>query len=69
MTIQRMDNVAIVVKDLDAAYTAAPEEMPGRHAGRVGDVTVPRVVCDYIAGMTDSFILEQYAQIKRAVRR
>jgi dGTPase len=27
-----------------------------------------RVVADYIAGMTDSFILEQYAQIKRAVR-
>jgi dGTPase len=28
-----------------------------------------RVVADYIAGMTDSFILLQYAQIKRALRR
>jgi dGTPase len=28
-----------------------------------------RVVADYIAGMTDSFILLQYAQVKRAVRR
>ena len=27
-----------------------------------------RVVADYIAGMTDSFILHQYAQIKRAIR-
>jgi dGTPase len=28
-----------------------------------------RTVADYIAGMTDSFILLQYAQIKRTVRR
>ena len=28
-----------------------------------------RVVADYIAGMTDGFILLQYAQIKRALRR
>jgi dGTPase len=27
------------------------------------------VVADYIAGMTDSFILMQYAQVKRTVRR
>ena len=28
-----------------------------------------RTVADYIAGMTDSFILLQYPQVKRAVRR
>jgi dGTPase len=28
-----------------------------------------RVVADYIAGMTDNYILLQYAQIKRTVRR
>jgi dGTPase len=52
-----------IVKDLYAAYTAAPDEMPGRHAGRVGDVSVPRVVCDYLAGMTDRFARAEHSRL------
>ena len=29
---------------------------------------LPRVVADYIAGMTDAYILLQYAQVKRIPR-
>jgi dGTPase len=39
------------------------------HFESVENQGLARVVADYIAGMTDSFILLQYAQIKRAVRR
>jgi dGTPase len=46
-----------------------PEELPLNHFEEVQKEGLARVVADYIAGMTDSFILLQYAQIKRAVRR
>ncbi|MBB5338059.1 dGTP triphosphohydrolase [Tunturiibacter gelidoferens] len=46
-----------------------PEELPVSHFESVENQGLARVVADYIAGMTDSFILLQYAQIKRAVRR
>ena len=46
-----------------------PEELPAGHFQDVEAEGLARVVADYIAGMTDSFILEQYAQVKRAIRR
>jgi dGTPase len=46
-----------------------PEELPLSHFEEVENEGLARVVADYIAGMTDSFILLQYAQIKRALRR
>lgn len=46
-----------------------PEELPVSHFEEVENEGLARVVADYIAGMTDSFILLQYAQIKRAIRR
>jgi dGTPase len=46
-----------------------PEELPVSHFEEVENEGLARVVADYIAGMTDSFILLQYAQIKRALRR
>ena len=46
-----------------------PEELPVGHFEDIPQEGLARVVADYIAGMTDSFILEQYAQIKRTIRR
>lgn len=46
-----------------------PEELPASHFDEVENEGLARVVADYIAGMTDSFILQQYARVKRAVRR
>src|ERR1700756_2514111 len=46
-----------------------PEELPVSYFDEVENEGLARVVADYIAGMTDSFILLQYAQIKRALRR
>jgi len=57
-----------VVTALFGFWMTYPEELP---EGYVDDVPVdglPRVVADYIAGMTDSYILLQYAQVKRRPR-
>ncbi len=46
-----------------------PAELPPSYFDEIEHEGLARVVADYIAGMTDSFILLQYAQIRRAVRR
>jgi dGTPase len=46
-----------------------PEELPQSYFEEIEQEGLARVVADYIAGMTDSFILLQFAQIRRAVRR
>ncbi len=58
-----------VVKALFNHWINDPEELPQGHFDEVQNEGLARVVADYIAGMTDTFILMQYAQIKRAVRR
>jgi dGTPase len=63
------DKAEEVVTTLFDYWINAPEELPQGYFDEVQDEGLARVVADYIAGMTDSFILLQYAQIKRAVRR
>jgi dGTPase len=46
-----------------------PEELPQGYFDEVETEGRARVVADYIAGMTDSFILLQYAAVKRTIRR
>jgi dGTPase len=63
------DKAEEVVTALFDYWINDPEELPTGHFDEVQKEGLARVVADYIAGMTDSFILLQYAQIKRAVRR
>jgi dGTPase len=63
------DKAEEVVTALFNYWINDPEELPQGHFDDVESEGLARVVADYIAGMTDSFILLQYAQIKRAVRR
>ncbi len=58
-----------VVSALFEFWINYPEELPQGYFDEVEEEGLARVVADYIAGMTDSFILEQYAQVRRAVRR
>jgi dGTPase len=62
------DKAEEVVTTLFDYWINDPEELPVSHFEEVQNQGLARVVADYIAGMTDSFILLQYAQIKRAVR-
>jgi dGTPase len=49
-----------VVRELYAAYLAAPAEMPADYAQAVD---LPRAVADYIAGMTDRFALREHQRL------
>lgn len=62
------DKAEEVVTALFRHWVEAPEELPQGYFEEVQTEGLARVVADYIAGMTDSFILLQYAEIKRAVR-
>ncbi len=39
---------------------AKPESLPSSYREKATQEPLPRVVCDYIAGMTDNYIHEQY---------
>ncbi|HTZ88862.1 MAG TPA: dNTP triphosphohydrolase [Alloacidobacterium sp.] len=51
---------ACVVTDLFEAWTRNRSLLPASYASRVSEEGAPRVVADYIAGMTDNFILAQH---------
>ena len=63
------DKAAEVVHALFNFWVHEPQELPSGYVEQIETEGLARVVADYIAGMTDSYILLQYAQIKRAVRR
>jgi dGTPase len=63
------DKAEEVVTALFDHWINDPEELPVSHFEEVENEGLARVVADYIAGMTDSFILLQYSQIRRALPR
>jgi dGTPase len=42
---------------------AHPEELPQSYQEQLEEEKPARVVCDYIAGMTDNFILREYERL------
>lgn len=57
-----------VVTELFDYWVNEPEELPESYFAEVESEGLARVVADYIAGMTDNFILLQYAEVRRQVR-
>lgn len=57
-----------VVTELFEFWVREPEQLPDAYCAEVESEGVARVVADYIAGMTDNFILLQYADVRRWVR-
>lgn len=54
------------VAELDALFTLFlenPGRMPPNYVAQVRQEPLHRVVCDYIAGMTDHFLLRQYQEL------
>jgi dGTPase len=48
---------------LFAYYLEHPEQMPPYHAALAGQEPRHRVVCDYIAGMTDRFLAQEHSRL------
>ena len=49
-----------VVSELFSFWMGNPNALPTNYQEQAGRESLPRVICDYIAGMTDHFIFEQH---------
>jgi len=54
-----------IMSALFEVYMAEPKQLPPHVTGRAADEgeSMPRVIADYIAGMTDRFALEEYKKL------
>jgi len=59
---------AAMVSELFRLYMEDPERLPPSHRDRAKTETLCHVVCDYIAGMTDSFVGKTLAEIAPAIQ-
>lgn len=49
-----------VIAEMFAFFIKTPQQLPASYQEKTRREPLHRIVCDYIAGMTDSFILEQH---------
>ena len=49
-----------IITDLFEFWMKDPEKLPASYQEKAAVEPLPRVICDYIAGMTDPYIYEQY---------
>ena len=54
------DDAERIIGELFAHWMEEPEDLPRNYREKAGEDPLPRVICDYIAGMTDPFIYQQY---------
>jgi dGTPase len=57
-----LQEAAMVVRQLFSCWVNDPSLLPPANQSQIDAQGVPRVVADYIAGMTDNYILLQYAE-------
>ena len=58
-----------IISELFHAYVSEPAQLPDSTRRRLADTELHRVVCDYIAGMTDRYALDEYAKLFDPYRR
>jgi len=54
------NNAERVISELFDLWMKKPETLPSSYRNKAKQEPLPRVICDYIAGMTDNYIYEQY---------
>src|SRR5215469_8846815 len=63
---EEKDDAEIVIATLFDQWMEKPATLPHNYQDKAREEPLPRVVCDYIAGMTDHFIYEQYERFVTA---
>jgi dGTPase len=62
--VQRMANKGQrFVRELFAEFCRTPQLLPERYSRRIGTAGPERVVCDYVAGMTDRYAQDEYLRL------
>ncbi len=51
------------VREMFAEFTRVPGQLPERYGRRIGAEPAERVVCDYLAGMTDRYAQDEYLRL------
>ena len=68
--VLRMSNKARrFIKELFKVYISQPEQLPTSPRARIKTEGSYRVVCDYIAGMTDRYALNEYKKLFQPFER
>jgi dGTPase len=60
--VEERDRCVAALEQLFYFYTEHPQEMPPFHASLAQEQSRHRVVCDYIAGMTDRFLMKEHSR-------
>jgi dGTPase len=63
---EEKDDAEIIISALFEQWMMNPSTLPHNYQDKAREDPLPRVVCDYIAGMTDNFIYEQYERFATA---
>ncbi|MEE8317840.1 MAG: deoxyguanosinetriphosphate triphosphohydrolase [Candidatus Omnitrophota bacterium] len=61
--IRMSDKAKRFIKELFDVYNEKPEQLPPSDQGKIERYGIHRVVCDYIAGMTDRYALQEYKKL------
>jgi dGTPase len=57
------DKAGRILRDLFESLVREPRQLPPRFQQQIEREGVHRVVCDYIAGMTDRFALQEHRKL------
>jgi dGTPase len=57
------DKAGRILRDLFHSYVNEPRQLPPHYQAQIERDGVPRVVCDYIAGMTDRFAVDEHRKL------
>src|ERR1700723_2554922 len=49
-----------ITSELFAHWMEEPDDLPRNYRQKAAEESLPRIICDYIAGMTDPFIYQRY---------
>jgi dGTPase len=62
--VMRMaDKAGRILRDLFGSYAVQPLQLPPQYQARFDADGVHRVICDYIAGMTDRFAVDEHRKL------
>jgi dGTPase len=57
------DKAGRILRDLFLSYVSEPRQLPPHYQAQLEREGVERVVCDYIAGMTDRFAVDEHQKL------
>ncbi len=61
--VRMQDKSERVIEELFHAYRAEPDMLPRHIQKQIDQIGLERTICDYIAGMTDRFAIEEYMKL------